>query len=626
MYVSFTIHPTPRPTARYSHGAAYDANNDRIVVFGGIVTGFGYYNDTWTYNGSLWSNAIPIHSPGIRSEMAMEFDSSNNKVYLFGGYNGSNDLNDTWEWNGSDWTQLFPVDSPSIRRGAYMAFDSNRNKMVLFGGYNGVDKLNDTWEFNGTNWVEVETKTVPDPRYAYGIAFDANRNKIVMFGGFIDPGSTYTNEVWEYDGENWVKRKFNYLPLPISRHAMCYDPTRKKIVVQGGITGGTRTGKYWEYDGSRWVHFPSRTSTLMFSRLVYYASQSRSVVTHGYSTTATSAIYDVDVKWAGSDEKCIQVVETDLGRDEFIKQAVGLIDDGYVKYFKLGEGGWSPSALISEQVGTGTGSPAVSCTFTKFPIVRGSIEIEAPTEGLTVIDDGEGGFTGDGSGIINYKTGVCSITFDSIIGGGHAINAEYRYRGGISQQKTEMIYDTTSATKYVSGYTKCIPLVPGTVMVSDELGQVEVDDGAGNIGTSGTVDYETGQIIGIVFTNDVPDKTPIIVNYKYYYPAKKPEKGLTDLESESDDHLYTFQKDLVPETDIVFYESVSPTSDPTTKKSIRITIELDTDEGNDDGAGDAPYYFEGGLFSENDVMLAYFTFPGKKKTSSDTISIELDLL
>jgi hypothetical protein len=93
-----------------------------------------------------WSNWIqqnPSISPPGRILPGMAYDSEESKVVLFGGL-GSTDLNDTWEWNGSDWTQLNPPDFPSARHGQAMVPDAQGN-VVLFGGYNFSAVLSDTW-------------------------------------------------------------------------------------------------------------------------------------------------------------------------------------------------------------------------------------------------------------------------------------------------------------------------------------------------------------------------------------------------------------------------------------------------------------------------------------------------
>ena len=89
----------------------------------------------------------------------MAFDSINNQLILFGGFNGSVTLNDTWNWDGTNWVQLLDgsTNSPPARSIATMAFGSTVNQMILFGGFGTVTLLNDTWSWDGatTTWTEL---------------------------------------------------------------------------------------------------------------------------------------------------------------------------------------------------------------------------------------------------------------------------------------------------------------------------------------------------------------------------------------------------------------------------------------------------------------------------------------
>ncbi len=57
------------------------------------------------------------------------------QMVLFGGFTGSiNYLGDTWTYDGTTWSQQSPATSPSARGGASMAYDPATGQMVLFGG------------------------------------------------------------------------------------------------------------------------------------------------------------------------------------------------------------------------------------------------------------------------------------------------------------------------------------------------------------------------------------------------------------------------------------------------------------------------------------------------------------
>ncbi len=77
----------------------------------------------------------------------MAYDPAAGQLVLFGGETTNNYLNDTWTWNGTTWTQFNPANSPPIRYGASMAYDNRTSQLVLFGGSNSVGWLKDTWTY-----------------------------------------------------------------------------------------------------------------------------------------------------------------------------------------------------------------------------------------------------------------------------------------------------------------------------------------------------------------------------------------------------------------------------------------------------------------------------------------------
>ena len=73
----------------------------------------------------------------------MVYDAAFGTIVLFGGVNGSAVLGDTWSWNGSNWTQLASAGSgsPPTRDNASAAYDTVHEAIVLFGGDIGLLRL-----------------------------------------------------------------------------------------------------------------------------------------------------------------------------------------------------------------------------------------------------------------------------------------------------------------------------------------------------------------------------------------------------------------------------------------------------------------------------------------------------
>src|ERR1700682_2384742 len=198
--------PSTPPTSRYYHALAYDSAHGQVVLFGGQVTG-GLIGSTSTWDGSNWTLTPPAIGPPPRAYHAMAYDSANKQVVLFGGAKGSavsGDFSDTWTWDGSTWTQKSPQNSPSARSFIAMAYDSTHGQVVLFGGTKGYGKVGDTWVWDGSNWTEKFPLNSPPARFAPTMAYDSAHGQVVLFGGSNDAGGF--NDTWVWDGSNWTQK------------------------------------------------------------------------------------------------------------------------------------------------------------------------------------------------------------------------------------------------------------------------------------------------------------------------------------------------------------------------------------------------------------------------------------
>jgi hypothetical protein len=85
--------------------------------------------------------------------MSMAYDATRAEVVMFGGFDGSM-YNDTWTWDGTTWTEEHPGTKPAGRAYQGMTYDATRGNVVLFGGWdlNNSNVFGDTWTWNGTTW------------------------------------------------------------------------------------------------------------------------------------------------------------------------------------------------------------------------------------------------------------------------------------------------------------------------------------------------------------------------------------------------------------------------------------------------------------------------------------------
>lgn len=339
--------------------------------------------------------------------------------------------------------------------------------------------------------------------------------------------------------------------------------------------------------------------------------------------------------------RCYQITDQDAGRVEQIKALFDLATGGVVSYFKLGEGGWTPSVEISSVVTSTDGSKTISGTVPGPPVVPLSVIITAPTLTATefgTLTDISTGSSYDGTGTlvhavhgkigtISYKTGVFTATFPDVIPGGHDVTCARKHWGQFSGPKSFEIEEGDGGKVY-AGTVDCHPILPGSVRVTDGAAsspQVLVDDGAGNLVGAGppgvsTVDYDLG-LVNVTFTANVPGGQFVMVTAQAQGVPRSPEPGESDLGAVTEAGLYvpslfTFRKTFVPSADMSFSAA----------RTVTITMRLLVGEANDDGNGDAPFFTEGGLFSVNDTMLAYFTMPGIDKTGSSTWQRQMDFI
>lgn len=122
-------------------------------------------------------------------------------------------------------------------------------------------------------------------------------------------------------------------------------------------------------------------------------------------------------------------VVTNVGRDEAAKGQMGTVNN-VMTYFKVGEGGWNSASVSNEVLSVAPGgTDNFTGNLSETPVIPNSIQIDEAVTAQVLTDDGSGSFTGDGYGTINYNTGEYDITFNTAIGAGDTVYADYQHRG-----------------------------------------------------------------------------------------------------------------------------------------------------------------------------------------------------
>ncbi|MBK8974348.1 MAG: hypothetical protein IPM29_00320 [Planctomycetes bacterium] len=317
----------------------FDLASGLTVLHGGYDATGRALGDTWTWDGSLWTQASPLTMPSARGGHALAFDPVRGRTLLFGGVDAQ-----TWEWNGSTWSRVYPASSPPARDLAAMTTDTARGVVVLVGGHAGFGIGSDEhWEWNGTNWT-FRSHAPFYPRLGHGLAFDAARRRVVMFGGGgRTPGGgdyRYPSDTFEWDGSAWREAapptnpdgQLSFLSFDHARgqvfgygftyglawhwngvrwarstpstrppdrwpvHAnFASDPIRGRITLFGGYANGSYVADTWEWDGNDWLQrFPNNRPSARSGHAMAWFSRRQRVVLFGGGDNQTW-------EWDGND-------------------------------------------------------------------------------------------------------------------------------------------------------------------------------------------------------------------------------------------------------------------------------------------------------------------------------------
>jgi hypothetical protein len=122
-------------------------------LYGGFNDESGRLSDTWSWNGSTWTQLHPADSPGVDSPAwQAAYDAAAKQLILYGGDLNGQYSQGTWSWSGSTWTQLHPAASPGPRGYGAMTYDSALRKALLLDGSDATTDPRGVWEWNGTTW------------------------------------------------------------------------------------------------------------------------------------------------------------------------------------------------------------------------------------------------------------------------------------------------------------------------------------------------------------------------------------------------------------------------------------------------------------------------------------------
>lgn len=253
------------PTPRSAPALTYDSRRERVVLFGGYEripgpVGWRAMDDTWEWNGQNWAR-VETAGPSARST-AMVFDAARERIVLFGGSSGLGGdppqfFNDTWEFDGAVWSERAPAVSPPARNGHRLAFETATGRAVMFGGlvllettYGVTTRATDeTWTYDGATWQRVMGAGPP----ARTMPAMCDGSPVVLTSGFDHGRNEYFNDVWLWNGAAWWRMP-GFGPIALSAPAMAADTARGRAVLFGGsfFSADCSCYTYYSDDTDEW--------------------------------------------------------------------------------------------------------------------------------------------------------------------------------------------------------------------------------------------------------------------------------------------------------------------------------------------------------------------------------------
>jgi hypothetical protein len=135
---------------------AFDPETNAMVAvgYGSVISvKLGAVTQTWTWNGTTWTQLVTAHAPAAYVLLGMGWDPISARLLLFGEGATTPVPLLRWAWTGADWTALPPVSQPRLSQGLLTGFDTGN--LLLVGEVSG--KSGDAtpirvWAWTGNEW------------------------------------------------------------------------------------------------------------------------------------------------------------------------------------------------------------------------------------------------------------------------------------------------------------------------------------------------------------------------------------------------------------------------------------------------------------------------------------------
>jgi hypothetical protein len=179
-----------------------DPANGHVDMFGGKRHMF-YSRDTFQWTGKDWKllKLDEKKSPYPRMASVIAQDPIRKNVVLFGGISDNWVVQNTWTWDGTNWTEQNPTTQPPPLYYTTGAWDPILKEVVVFGGGSVAVDQNTTWAWNGSDWAKRSPLKHPADREGLGTVWDPISHQFLVFDGYNFNTGKYFGDTWALTGK-----------------------------------------------------------------------------------------------------------------------------------------------------------------------------------------------------------------------------------------------------------------------------------------------------------------------------------------------------------------------------------------------------------------------------------------
>jgi hypothetical protein len=276
-------HPATAPLPRDSAAVAYDPTTHTVVISAGESGCGGFdreiYQDTWTWNGSAWTQVSTQAPPTVGVANAYDGATGTFDALWFPGCADSPEMS---EWNGQTWTGAQTSDTqPEPDTDGVMAYDPSSQTLILWSPTAGSvpnststpSYQSSTWSWDGSSWSPLSPSISPPPSLGDAqdlqMVYDSATSQILLYGD-------HSQAMWAWDGSAWSELSGSGAPSPRVGASMVYDSALGEALLFGGDTVtaytsaspeqaetyslGPPLNDLWAWNGTSWQQLHPATS------------------------------------------------------------------------------------------------------------------------------------------------------------------------------------------------------------------------------------------------------------------------------------------------------------------------------------------------------------------------------